>query len=160
MISEEEECVTFPLWSLSGCMVGYQTYKPYAEKKGKELIKRRYYTKLTRADGKHVALTAFGLHLLPTSKRKPLFVVEGIFDAAKLHKLGLPCLALLTSSTEYLKSWLWSLGFEIIPICEGDEAGLKLSTLSTSGRSIFLPEGKDLGELSEKETLKFVEKYI
>lgn len=157
-----EDAVVFPLWTLSGRLVGYQQYKPFQPKKSKTLPleERRYDTKITRYDGKHVALTAWGLQLLPKSKRTPIFITEGIFDAAKLHKLGLPALAVLTSDTKYLQSWLWSLGYEIIPVCEGDEAGLKLESLSTHSRTIFLEKGYDLGDLSLEKIKVIFKEYL
>lgn len=161
IVSEKEGTITFPLWNTCGQMVGFQQYRPNRPKKSKilALSERRYDTKVTRHDGKHIALTAFGIPLLDSSKRE-LFVVEGIFDAVKLHSLGLNCLALLSSDIGYLTSWLSSLGYIIIPICEGDEAGLKLLTLSTTGEAIILPKGKDLGDIKKRKIKKMLKKYI
>jgi hypothetical protein len=160
-LSIKEETITFPLWNTTGQMVGYQQYRPNRPKKSKilTLSERRYDTKITRHDGKHVALTAFGLHLLDSTK-KELFVVEGIFDAVKLHSLGLNCLALLSSDIGYLKSWLTSLGYIIIPVCEGDEAGLKLLSLATTHKSFILPKGKDLGDIKKRKIKKMFFEFI
>lgn len=157
-ISEETGKAYFFLYSLSGQIVGFQCYTPSAPKRDHKLLdqERRYYTYLTKEKTGHVKLTAFGLERL-TDKKKPIFLVEGIFDACRLHKLGLQSLALLGSSIGYLKPFLTALGYELIPVCEGDEAGQKLATLSTHGKTIYLSQDMDLGDMEEtdiKETFK------
>lgn len=159
-VSEEENSVTFMLWNLSGEMVGYQQYRPERPKVDLTLDPRelRYFTYLKAEEGLKV-LTGFGVELLDTSKTH-LFVVEGVFDACRLHNLGLNALALFACDPKHTKSWLSSLGYTVVPVCEGDEAGQKLSKLRSSEEVVYLPEGKDLGDLTDSEVLEHFEKYL
>jgi hypothetical protein len=160
-ISEIENVITYPLWNLSGQMVGYQQYRPNAPKNDKSLrpSQLRYYTWLSKHDGKNAAITAWGVQLLNQNNRY-LFLVEGIFDAVKLHNMGLNALALLACNPKPLKSWLWSLGYNIIPVCEGDKAGRKLAKLSNCGLIKYLPDGLDLGDMPQYEVETIFSKYL
>lgn len=159
--SEEEKSVFLPLWNLNGQMVGYQQVKPFQPKNDKTLkpSEQRYFTFVSKPDGKNAYYTAFGLELLNPNK-KLLFVCEGVFDACRLHNLGLNALALLSCDPKPLKTWLWSLGYLLVPVCEGDHAGKKLAKLSNSGLVEYLPEDKDLGDLTENEVFERFSKYL
>ena len=139
-----EETATFPLWDLSGRMVGFQQYRPNAPKQSKIPSEAKYWTIFNQKN----CQTAFGVDLLH-SKATPLYLVEGIFDACPLHTLGENCLALLANNPKHLKSWLSSLGYYTIALCDGDVAGRKLA--SVANEAIFLPEGRDVGDLTYKE---------
>ena len=160
-VCEEEQSVFFPLWNLFGQMVGYQQVKPFAPKNDSSLLpkEQRYFTWVSKSDSKHPLLTAFGLELL-NPKQKVVFVCEGVFDACRLHNLGVNALALLSCDPKPLKSWLWSMGYEVVPVCEGDKAGLKMAKLSSHGRVEFLPQGVDLGDMEESQVVEMVEKYF
>ncbi len=159
-VSEEHCKAYFMLYSFSGEIVGFQCYTPEQPKRGSHLldIERRYYTYITKKHGT-VRVTAFGLERL-TPETKTVFLCEGVFDACRLHKLGLQALALLGSDVEHIKEQLFMLGVKLIPICEGDEAGQKLAKLATHKEVVYLPEGYDLGDMSEVEILKIIKKYI
>lgn len=160
-VCEAENVVTYPLWNLSGQMVGYQQYRPDAPKNDKSLrpSQLRYYTWLSKPDGKSAALTGWGLPLL-NSKKKYLLLVEGVYDAVKLHNLGVNALALLACDPKPLKSWLWSLGYHVVPVCEGDKAGKKLAKLSNCGLVEYLPDGVDLGDMSQEDVNRLYAKYL
>jgi DNA primase len=151
---KSEETITFPLWNLMGQMVGYQQYRPWADKERKENPKEmRYYTYLPSKSN-----TAWGVDLLDNSK-KYLMLTEGIFDACKLHNAGLNALAVLANNPKPLRSWLWTLGYNVVPVCDGDAAGLKLASLSTHGLVEVLPEGLDLGDMSQEYVNERFKKY-
>ena len=160
-VSEEEQTATFFLWNLSGQLVGYQEYKPGRPKMDNRLSPRelRYFTYVTKLDPKRQMHAVFGLELL-NKNNKVLFVVEGIFDAVRLHNLGLNCLAMLGCNPKQMKTWLWSMHYEVVPVCEGDKAGKKLKKLSNNGRSLFLPEGLDLGDMTDAEVLDTFKVYL
>jgi hypothetical protein len=133
--------VTFPLWNLSGQMVGFQQYRPDAPKTGLEKrSEQRYFTILSKGFGRTSALSCFGVDLL-NPQSKVLFLAEGIFDVSPLHQRGANALAVLANNPKPLKEWLRSLGYYLISLCEGDNAGLKLASLSHE--SVFLPKGTD-----------------
>lgn len=159
-ISEEYGKAYFYLYNLSGMIVGYQCYTPSLPKRMNkaEDCDRRYHTYITKSAGM-IMLTAFGLDILDTTK-KEIFLVEGIFDACRLHNLGLNALALLCSDVSFLKEHLMSMGYKLIPVCEGDEAGLKLATLATHKEIIYLEEGYDLGDLDDKYIECIFKDYI
>lgn len=159
-ISEEHRKAYFFLYNLSGQIVGYQCYSPELPKRDNraEEFEKRYYTYLTKPS-KDIMLTAFGLDILDPKKRK-IFLVEGIFDACRLHSLGLNALALLCSDIGFLEGFLTSLGYELIPVCEGDEAGKKLAKLSTHGECIFLEEGYDLGDMLSEDIEKLFLRFL
>jgi hypothetical protein len=154
-VAVDVDSVTFPLWNLSGQMVGYQVYKPNAEK-NHQLAPRdqRYFTYVTRAGGKEPALAVWGIETV--SSNKPLYLVEGVFDACKLHNLGLSAVAVLSCDPKHLKSWLATLPQKKVAVCEGDAAGRKLAKFGNS--AVFLPEGKDVGSLNDEELATYFSK--
>lgn len=160
-VSEDNDRVTFLLWNMSGQMVGFQQYTPFRDKVDNSVEARelRYYTQLTKTDKKTQMLSAFGLDLL-NPNQKYIFVCEGIFDACRLHNLGLNALALLACDPKPLKSWLWSMGYIVVPVCEGDDAGQKLQKLANSKLKVFLPKSKDLGDFTEEEVQRTFEKFL
>lgn len=154
-IVEKEGVFTFPLWNLSGQMVGYQQYRPDADKGRKDNPKdMRYYTYLTHKKTN----TAWGLEVL-NPKNPYLLVVEGVFDAVKLHNADINAVAVLANDPLPLKSWLWSLGYFIVPVCDGDKAGRKLAKMANTLMVEYLPEGKDVGDLTIIEVLERFGKY-
>lgn len=158
-IVEELEQAYFYLYNLSGQIVGFQCYSPLKPKRLKaEDIYRRYYTYITK-EYKSIKATAFGLEILDLKKDKVIFLVEGVFDAVRLHKLGFQALALLGSDALRLREQLLLLGCTLIPVCEGDEAGQKLQKLATSKEVIFLPEGEDVSSLEHKELVAIFKKF-
>lgn len=149
-VSVDHDCATFPLWNLSGQMVGCQVYRPDMPKlrSGKfDPKEMKYYTYVSRYGGKYPALTAWGLETLRPGE--PVFICEGIFDSCRLHKAGLSSLALLGCDPRPLKSWLRLLPHWRISVVQGDIAGRKLAAYGNS--SILLPEGYDVGDLPETD---------
>jgi hypothetical protein len=140
-LDEASKVATFPLWNLSGQMVGFQQYRPEAPKTGLEKRnEQRYFTILSKGFGRTSALSCFGVDLLNPSSRV-IFLAEGIFDVSPLHQKGANALAVLANNPKPLKGWLRSLGYHLVSLCEGDKAGLKLASLAHE--SVFLPDGQD-----------------
>jgi hypothetical protein len=78
-LDEVEDVATFPLWNLSGKMIGYQSYRPSGIKKVFNHPKEgRYYTYRKNLD-----IGVWGLESWKFSNT--LFVTEGIFDACRCH---------------------------------------------------------------------------
>lgn len=140
------------LFNLSGEMVGYQLYRPWSnDKKVNDPHTGRYYTYAIA--GKDAV---FGLEI--DNKRGPLFIVEGIFKAAKLHSLGYNAIAVLTSHPKRMRPWFRILGEtrDLIGIGDNDPAGQKL--VNTVGRGALSPI--DLDEMSDEDVIQFVEELI
>ena len=95
-LDNEEFVATFMLYAPgTGKLVGYQQYRPFAPKtsdaaaKGLARQSLRYFTHDVEGE-----LALFGTETL-SMYDGPVYLVEGIFDAVKLHALGLACLAVL-----------------------------------------------------------------
>jgi hypothetical protein len=136
-IDEEEGVAIFPLFNLSGMLMGYQQYRPSADKRRKNNPRdSRYFTYISKGVG------VWGLESLSTKSRR-LFVTEGIFDACRLQNEGEAAIAILANSLKPFYNWLYSLPQKIIVV--GDEA-------NTFPNALPPPQGrKDLGECSNEE---------
>lgn len=138
----------FPLFTLTGKYVGYQRYNP------KEIEK--YYTYVTKENPeKNISYAAlYGLHTLERNKGY-VFVVEGVFDAAKLIKIDEPVVAVLSNNPKHLKNFFIELGKKTIAIKDRDSAGSTLGNITDL--SYTVPEGyKDLGNMPISEVKKFI----
>lgn len=140
-----EDVVVFPLWNLSGQFVGYQQYRPGASKERRNNPREgRYYTSL-HGDKNEKPLAVWGLETFHYDSRY-LVIVEGVFDAVRLHNQGVPCVAVLSSDTKHLRNWLNSLGRKIYKV--EDDHGSKMGPYT----NLPIPPGRaDLGECSEDE---------
>lgn len=153
-------CIYFYIYNISGKFLGYQCYTPEKPKRNNQLddAERRYNTEVTEVN-KITEIAYFGLELL-NPKDVNIFLVEGIFDACRLHNLGLNSLALLSSDVYRYREHLQSLGYNLIPVCEGDEAGLKLMKLGNCNEIIYLGNTLDLGDLSDEEIYEIFKHYL
>lgn len=133
------QTVVFPLWNLSGILVGFQNYKWGADKKKHNNKEGRYWTFLTK--GK---LGVYGLDSY--KKDEDLYIVEGIWDCIAVQATGRCCIAVLSNNPKHLKSWLDTLPNKIISVCDGDKAGKLLAKYGD--KYIILPQGQDAGDLT------------
>jgi len=143
---DDDNCmVTFVLWNLSGEAVGYQRYNPLADKEKKNDPREgRYYTYLT-GDKKNKRMGMWGLESL-SYRKDILVIVEGVFDAVRLHNLNIPCVALLSSSYKPYKNFLTSIGRKVYAV--EDDHGSSLGPYE----KIHIPEGYgDLGEMTNED---------
>jgi len=154
ILSEEECIVYFLLWNLSGKLVGFQQYRPNAPKTGNHPKDCRYYTYTTKV-GNHATPAIWGLHTY-SLETKRIFIVEGVFDAVKLHNAGECAFALLgNAGSKSIKQWLSLLRVEIISILDSDESSNGLKNLCH--RWFVTPKPyKDLGEMNNSEVKKFL----
>ncbi len=148
--SYSASAITFYLWNLSGQLVGYQQYRPNkTEKKTNNPKLSRYFTYLKRdMDG------VFGLELLDFNQ-KTIYIVEGVFKAGVLHRLGYNALAVLTSHPKRMKPWfriLRAQGWNLVAIGDNDSAGQKLVNTLKSG---FLSP-MDLDEMKDEEIISLL----
>lgn len=142
-----EEVVTFLLYNPHGKLVGYQQYRPGADKKTKNDPREgRYFTYLPReVDG------FFGLE---QDVGGPLFIVEGVFKAAKLHSLGYSAVAVLGASPKRLKSWFRAVSRQrrLFAIGDNDAAGAGLVKIVGAG----IQSPKDLDEMTDEEVMELI----
>lgn len=150
VLDEENNTATFFLYSATGKLTGYHAYKPGAPKtrdgKGFNPKDLRYYTHAV--DGE---LCFFGAETLKHAG--PLYLVEGVFDAVKLHSLGLPCLAVLGNNPKPLRAFLKALNRPVVGVLDNDEAGRKLAAFCDK---VYVCETKDPGEMTLGELENFL----
>lgn len=120
------QTVTVLLWNLSGQLVGYQTWNSGSPKPD------NYFS-----CGSNLL---YGLEQLNYDDRV-LYLVEGIFDAAALHRLGKNAAAVMTCNPKHLREQLMLLPFYKIALCDGDVAGRQLGKYAHE--VIVLPAGQD-----------------
>ena len=143
----EEGIITFLLFNYNGGVVGYQQYRPDQPSKQKKNDPKtgRYFTYLPKdTDG------VFGLDVLDHTDRT-IYIVEGVFKAAVLHRLGFNALAVLTSTPKRLKPWFRILRptWNLVAIGDNDDAGRKLVNIVKRG----FQSPQDLDEMSDEEIL-------
>jgi hypothetical protein len=153
-LDETANLATFPLWNLSGQLVGYQQYRPNACKQAKnDPRKGRYFTRLKENKVGVWGLESFNLS--PT-----LFICEGIFDAARISALGHAALALLSNDiASTTASWLRCIrsSRHIVAVCDADASGRRLVKYGTT---FHVVSGyKDLGDASEVYVQELIKEY-
>jgi DNA primase len=143
--------ITFFLYNLSGQIVGYQHYRPLRiDKKGRNNpYLGRYFTKLPKS-----VIGVFGLELL-NPKDKRVFVVEGIFKAGVLHRLGYNAIAVLGSSPDPLQGWFKAMRgqWDLIAIGDADKAGNQFVRIVGKGFQSPI----DLDEMTDEDIRKLIE---
>lgn len=151
-IDEDERVAVFYLYNLSGSIIGYQQYRPDADKmKDNHPKEGRYFTYR-----KQPTLAVWGvesLHLTP----HVVFLTEGVFDAARLTERGYSALAVLTDNpTKDLRNWLSMLNRKVVAVCDNDKAGRRLAKF---GDVAVFTEDKDLGEADDEYVTRLLETY-
>jgi hypothetical protein len=152
LLDEENQVATALLYNLSGQVVGYQMYRPGADKTARNDPREgRYYTHKT--EGTLVVFGVESLHLTPNL----VFLVEGVFDAARLSLRGFSALAVLSNNpTKDLKGFLKCLNRKVVVIYDNDAAGVKLAKF---GHEAVCLDSKDVGDASEEELNQLLKNY-
>jgi hypothetical protein len=154
-VDEIDNLATFPLWNLSGQLVGYQQYRPCANKEAKNDPREgRYFTRL-----KDAKIGVWGLESYKLSNT--LFITEGIFDAARISYFGYAALAVLSYNlTPSTASWLRIIRSTrpVVAICDSDSVGRHLAKYGTS--SCVVLGYKDLGEASQDYVESLIREYV
>lgn len=146
--NHDDAILTVYLYNLSGQLVGYQQYNPNStDKRTNVKDEARYFT--YRTEDK---LAVWGLETLDPTK-PVCFVVEGIFKASALHKLGLNAIAVLCNNPKQMRSWFEALPYRLIAIGDNDKAGEKLIDMVGEGTRFE----KDVDEYSFEELRDMME---
>jgi 5S rRNA maturation endonuclease (ribonuclease M5) len=148
----------FPLFNLSGKLMGYQRYNPSGTKqrpapKHQDYIieeKQRYITRVAPKSYGFYGVNTYDIH------SKYLFVTEGIFDCIKIHNAGYPAIATLTSTVNKdALRWFKLLPQHIIVMCDNDNAGKLLAKVGHTAVQVPAPY-KDLGEMPQEHVNQFI----
>lgn len=148
-----EGVATFPLWNLSGQMVGYQQYRPFGDKKRFNNPKEgKYYT-----HRKDKVIGVWGLESWNFSNT--LFLTEGVFDACRLTEKGYSAIAMVANDLDKSTTrWLYSVRAMryVVAVCDDDSAGRKLAKY---GHSFHVCEQHDMGDATDEYVEKFLKGY-
>lgn len=153
-VDEDEGVATFPLWNLSGQMVGFQQYRPAADKKQDNHPRDSRYFTWRKAK----VVGVWGLE--SWNFTNTLFITEGVFDAARLTSRGVSAVATLSNDVDpALTRWLWTVRRcrPVVAVCDNDSAGRKLAKYGTTYH--VMEDGKDMGEASDEYVSNFLKEY-
>jgi hypothetical protein len=151
IVDKKSGTATFLLYNLSGQLIGQQRYNPRGIRKSNDPVLARYYTQ-----GKTFAV--WGLETV-YDYHSYIFIVEGIFDAIKLHNAGQPAIAVLTNDPQNLKSWFFVMDKRVISILDNDKASQKLK--GVSDHFFVVPDPySDLGDMPQNEVDVFVKDIL
>lgn len=154
VLDEVERTVTYFLWNLSGRLVGYQQNRPDAAKSPQKLGPKfaRYFTYR-----KQPTLGVWGVESL-FLQEGPVFLCEGVYDAARLTKRGASALAACSNDpAKDLRNWLSCLRRPVVAVCDNDAAGRKLAKFGDYVE--VAPNGDDLGAAPEEYVSYLLGKY-
>lgn len=154
--SDDPPVATFTLFNLLGHMKGVLHYRPLADKTRKNDEYGRYHI-YTAKEGYGHATAVWGMESF-NFRKDVLFLTEGIFDAVRLHNLGLPAIALLSNNPKHMRHLLSFVGRKLVAVCDGDVSGDKL--VKFGNESYRCPEGLDLGDMEEKEIRKMLKDFL
>jgi hypothetical protein len=153
-INEADNLAVFPLWNLSGQIVGYQQYRPNASKeKSNDPREGRYFTRV-----KDRRIGVWGLESWNFSDT--LFITEGIFDACRLTNLGVSAIASLSNDVApNVAQWLWTVGKSrrVVAVCDNDRAGRRLAKHASVSHVV---DQGDLGDATEDYVKELIEEYV
>lgn len=157
-VDDEDRVASWLLYNLSGNLVGFHQYRPDSDKSCRNDPKDgRYYT-YVGGHKKDRRLTMWGLETL-TDRDNYLFVTEGVFDACRFHNYGYAAVATMSNDPKHLSpQFRLFTDITTVAVCDGDSAGRKLAKLCDV--SYTVPDGKDCGDLTEKEFYNFLEDII
>lgn len=153
-ISEKLYCASFPIWNLSGQLLGYQRYRPGASKAlNNDPREGRYFTRLVDGD-----VGVWGLESWSLSST--LFIAEGIFDAARLTERGYSAICTFSNDVSpALARWLWITRQNryVVAVCDNDAAGSKLAKYASTSHVVY--GSKDIAEASDDYVSTFLKDY-
>lgn len=147
--------VTFPMYNLTGHMVGFQQYRPDADKKQKNSPRDGRYFTYRNKD----TVSVWGLESWYFSNT--LFITEGIFDACRLTNAGYSAVAVISfKPTKSVMRWLYMVRQfrPVVAVCDGgSKDGLRLRHLGATHH--VCPENHDMGDVSNEYLMNFLEGY-
>ena len=143
-----DNVLTVYMYTVTGICKGYQQYRPEANKLAKNNPREgRYFTWVS--DG---YFASWGTESL-WYRDDVLVVVEGIFDACRLHNLGIPAIASFGSYSQQLKNWLVCTGRNVYTMNDAHGTNRILNCYP----NLDIPSGRaDVGECTETEIVKIM----
>jgi DNA primase len=145
----EGETATFPIYNLLGEFTGFQQYRPSGFKKVPNNPREGKY--FTRGKG------FWGLE--SWSFTNTIFIVEGLFDAARLTQRRISALAVLSCDpSKEIKDQLRLIRMQrpVVALCDNDSAGKRLGRLAHRSYTML----DDVGSASEEELISITRGHI
>lgn len=143
-IDYEAEVVVFPIYTIDGRLIGFENYNwRVTDKTIRNKPSGRYFKFITEPEH-----AVYGLYYI-TDFTKPLYVVEGAWDAERVRCTGRNCIAVLQNNPVRLKDFFASLNCVTVSICDGDDAGKMLA--KSTDLSMFLDDDSDPNDISVSE---------
>ncbi|MGR5367115.1 hypothetical protein [Photobacterium damselae] len=140
----ETEIVVFPIYTIDGRLVGYENYNwRVTDKTIRNKPNGRYFKFITDPEN-----AAWGFYHI-VDFTKPLYVVEGVWDAERVRATGRNCIAVMQNNPKRLASLFKKLESITVAICDGDGAGRELAKNTDLG--LFLDDGLDPNDLPVEE---------
>lgn len=138
-VDEDDWLLTVHLFNIDGKFVGYQRYNPSGSKKTKPVSEAKYMTYIMKGERAY-----WGLETLDYTKSR-LYIVEGLFKASALHRLGLNAICVMGNNAAHLGEILLSFNMDLVAVCDNDDAGKVLgrSVERLGGESITLEKDVD-----------------
>ena len=155
LVDDSTDQAFFLCFNLLGQLIGVQKYNPFGVKDGTgDPATDRYSPRFSEM---HKYCHAWGFETFHY-RDDVLFIAEGVFDAIRLHNLGLPAVATLTNApSREFAAYLSLLGRRIIGICDNDENEAGLRLLRVCPEYFITPAPfKDLGEMPNNLVAEFV----
>ena len=164
-VDETERVATLPLWTLTGKLAGYQSYRPEASKVQKNDEHGRYYTyrgdKLVVRHNQAVAVWGMESWYLSNT----LFVTEGVFNAARFTRRGASAVAVLSNDPSP-STLLWLMMVRqmrpVVAVCDPGSAGAKLRKVGHTSHTVSVPgrPNDDLGDAPESYVDDLLKWYL
>lgn len=154
-LDEKNHVATFPIYNLRSQLLGYQQYRPDGNKSVNNNPRMGKYFTRKPSNPEPTYWGAESWNLSNT-----LFLVEGLFDAARLTSLGYSALAVFTNNPGSNFLGFISLIQQLRPVvavCDADAAGIKLAKYAH--KHYTLTTGKDVSDAEEQEILSLVRRY-
>lgn len=156
IVDEVERTATFYFWTVDGKLSGYQQHRPDLKKESYQRLNpkaARYFTYR-----KYPTHSVWGVESLAQSKG-PVFLTEGVFDGARLTKLGQSALAVCCNNPpKDFANWLQTLARPVVVVCDNDAAGLKLAKFGNFVEVVPV-EGQDLGDAPDDYLTFLLNRY-
>jgi hypothetical protein len=154
-LDDDNQVAIFPLYNLAGVLLGYQQYRPNGSKAvNNDPREGKYFTrKPNNPEPSYWGVESWKLS-------NTLFLVEGLFDAARLTSFGYSALAVFTNNPGCNFMGFVSLLQKLRPVvvvCDNDVAGIKLAKYGHTYTT--LSSGKDVSEADKLEVQDMVKRY-
>lgn len=145
VIDSPNRVITFPLYNLSGQMVGFQEYRPDQADKGQNSYLQRHLHRYY-AHNRRCNTVCWGLQSLHWDVPY-VFVQEGVFDTAPFHSLGVPAVAMLGFDNQEAYKALRTSGKKLYTLADADRSGRIMFNTVGAGRWLGYSAWHDVGQI-------------